>query len=196
MNRGQLLLAAIASFGLLVVAVVLVVRPELLPESLQATLLTIIEALEALPGDLQTFVILILTAVFGLAAGIYLREESTGRLEPIRADTIDRSVSTVDDRYAADKGYPAQYRETLLLALRRQMGSGQDVSPEKIIEAGSWTDDQLAVATLSDQYPYPLSHQVLRWVDQEWARDRALNRTATEIAKQVDTATRQGEADR
>lgn len=75
-------------------------------------------------------------------------------------------------------------RETLHTALQLRDGCTTQVARETV-QAGTWTDDQVARAFLCDEIPYPARHRLLQWGRADLAYERALARTVDAVARTI-----------
>ncbi len=75
-------------------------------------------------------------------------------------------------------------RDRLTTAVQLRDGCSQRAA-RNTIQAGSWTDDRLAQAFLSDEIAYPPRHQLLEWGRTDLAYERALEHTIQVVERVI-----------
>jgi|APHM01.1.fsa_nt_gi hypothetical protein len=75
-------------------------------------------------------------------------------------------------------------RDNLTTAVQLRDGCSQRAA-RSTIQAGSWTDDRLAQAFLSDEIAYPPRHQLLEWGRTDLAYERALEHTVQVVERMI-----------
>lgn len=202
MNTWRLLWRGLITallLGVLAVATVLVLSPELLAP-VETALVPVYESIESSETDRLLLVgVGVIGAVTGLVVAI--RAESSGGPTPelVGADERPPEATSVDPAtvsgYTADRAIEDvasldgarelrdDLRETAVDALRTAGESNEDARQR--VERGEWTDDDLAAGFLGDAAPIPLLARLRGWLDEGAEGRRRLRRSVDAVADLV-----------
>lgn len=200
---GRRLVIILGGLAVLLAAV-FAVSPSLLPAGVRAPLLTVTERADHQP------VVIGLAVIAVLAALAYLRSAGPAprRRDPLvdaTPETASRPVTELgaeftrraarERRYSGDdRSLDGQLRDRAKEVLTWEL----DCTPaeaERMLDAGTWTDDQVAAATVSTTQSYPVAHRLRQWAQPQTARKQEVDRTVTAMYRLVtedDTASLPG----
>lgn len=162
--------------GLLIVGAILAIQPQMAPSALLEPIQDITDSIEAIGSD-EVSIGAIGIGVFLVIAGIGLLYDRSP--EPsTRGETVSGKSPQTAEALLSQSDRSDQFRQHLQEMLARKVND-----PDRQIQHGSWTDDPVAAATLSDAVEYPVEFRLLYWIDSQRAQEQAYKRTANAIAR-------------
>lgn len=162
--------------GLLIVGAVLAIQPQMAPPTLLASIQETVNSIEAITSAELSIGAVGIGVVLMVAALGLVRPADGESTAPSKPESGESPQTATERIRSAERS--EQFRQYLHEILARQVDN-----PAQQIRRGTWTDDPVAAATLSEEIEYPVEFRLLYWVDTQRAQDQAYERTASAIAQ-------------